>query len=164
MPTPATALVYPGTCLLEGTNVSEGRGTSRPFEWLGAPWVDADALAEKLRSCALPGAIFRPLYFIPTASKWAGETCAGVQVHVMDRRAFRPVLTGVAILAVLRDLWPDQFQWRESGGRWAIDRLAGTDRLRRDIDAGTSPAAMAATWAPDEEAFRKTRAAGRLYG
>lgn len=163
MPTQATALVYPGTCLLEGTNVSEGRGTAQPFEWLGAPWIDAGALAEKLRAYGLPGVAFRPVYFIPTASKSAGETCAGVQVHVMDDRTFRPVLTGVAILAALRALWPSPFQWREGGGRFAVDRLAGTDRLRRDVDAGMAPADIAAAWVPDETAFAGTRATVRLY-
>jgi uncharacterized protein YbbC (DUF1343 family) len=163
MPAPETALVYPGTCLLEGTNVSEGRGTAKPFEWMGAPWIDADTLAERLRAAALPGAAFRPVYFIPSASKWAGETCAGVQVHVTDERAFRPVLTGVAILAAVRALWPEEFQWRESGGRFAVDRLAGTDRVRRAIDAGEAPVDIAATWTADETAFRSTRAPVRLY-
>jgi len=163
IPTPETTLVYPGTCLLEGTNVSEGRGTAKPFEWIGAPWVDAGALAERLRADALPGAAFRPVYFCPTASKWAGETCAGVQLHVADELAFRPVLTGVAILSALRALWPDQFQWREAGGHFAVDRLAGTDRLRRDIDAGAAPAAIAATWTADEAAFQVTRSRARLY-
>src|SRR5207249_3263812 len=115
MPTPTTALVYPGIALLEGTNVSEGRGTAKPFEWLGAPWVDADRLAERLRSDDLPGAAFRPIHFIPSASKCAGRTCAGVQVHVTDVAAFRPVMTGVAVLCALRGLWPAQFAWRQSG-------------------------------------------------
>jgi uncharacterized protein YbbC (DUF1343 family) len=163
MPTPGTALIYPGTCLLEGTNVSEGRGTAKPFEWVGAPWIDAGALGEQLRASALPGAAFRPVYFIPSASKWAGETCAGIQIHVTDDRHFRPVLTGVAILAALRALWPEQFQWRESGGGFAVDRLAGTDRVRRAIDAGEAPGDIAAAWTADEEAFGITRAGARLY-
>jgi uncharacterized protein YbbC (DUF1343 family) len=161
MPTPGTALVYPGTCLLEGTNLSEGRGTAKPFEWVGAPWIDAIALAEQLRASALPGAAFRPVYFIPSASKWAGETCAGVQIHVTDDRVFRPVLTGVGILAAVRALWPAEFQWREAGGRFAVDLLAGTDRVRRSIDAGEAPVDIAAAWAADEEAFRVTRSAVR---
>jgi uncharacterized protein YbbC (DUF1343 family) len=163
IPTPLTALVYPGTCLLEGTNVSEGRGTAKPFEWLGAPWIDAGALAERLRAAALPGAGFRPVYFIPSASKWAGECCAGVQLHVTDDRAFRPVLTGIAILAALRAMWPEQFQWRESGGGYAVDRLAGTEAVRRAIDAGEVPVDIAASWSNDERAFRSTRATVRIY-
>jgi uncharacterized protein YbbC (DUF1343 family) len=158
MPTPATALVYPGMALLEGTNVSEGRGTAKPFEWFGAPWVDADLLAERLRAAELPGALFRPIHFIPSASKWAGDTCAGVQVHVTDVAAFRPVLTSVAVLSALRELWPGQFSWREANG-FFIDRLAGTDQLRLAVDRGEPPAAIAATWKEDEEAFRATRAA-----
>jgi uncharacterized protein YbbC (DUF1343 family) len=163
MPTPATALVYPGTCLLEGTNVSEGRGTARPFEWLGAPWINAEALAERLQSEGPAGVRFRPVHFIPSASKWAGEACAGVQVHVLDEEAFRPVRTGVAILSALRSLWPEQFQWREAGGLFAVDRLAGTDRLRCAIDAGESSSAIASSWQPDEEAFAAAREAVRLY-
>jgi uncharacterized protein YbbC (DUF1343 family) len=158
MPAPTTALVYPGMALLEGTNVSEGRGTAKPFEWLGAPWVDADALAERLRADDLTGAAFRPIHFIPSASKWAGETCAGLQVHVTDVVAFRPVLTGVAVLSALRKLWPAQFAWRQSGG-FFIDRLAGTVELRLAVDRGEAPAAIAATWREDEAAFVATRAA-----
>ena len=157
MPTPTTALVYPGMALLEGTNVSEGRGTAKPFEWLGAPWVDADALAERLRAEDLPGTAFRPIHFIPSASKWAGETCAGVQVHVTDVASFRPVLTGVAVLSALRELWPARFAWRQAGG-FFIDRLAGTDGLRLAVDRGEAPAAIAATWREDEAAFMATRA------
>ena len=117
----------------------------------------------KTAGFALPGAAFRPVYFIPSASKWAGETCAGVQIHVTDDRAFRPVLTGVAILAAARALWPAEFQWREASGRFTVDRLAGTDRVRRSIDAGEAPGDIAAAWAADEEAFRVTRSAARLY-
>jgi uncharacterized protein YbbC (DUF1343 family) len=153
MPTPLTALLYPGTALLEGTNLSEGRGTAKPFEWLGAPWVNADALTDRLRAYDLPGAAFRPSYFIPTASKWAGERCEGVQVHVTDPVRFRPVLTGVAVLCGLRDLWPAEFDWRKNEAGFAIDRLAGTDRLRLEIEAGHEPEAIAATWSEDEQSF-----------
>lgn len=154
MPTPLTALVYPGTALLEGTNVSEGRGTAKPFEWLGAPWVEAEALSDRLNAIGLPGTRFRSIHFIPSASKWAGESCGGVQLHVVDPQEFRPVLTGVAILSALRELWPDQFAWRESEGRFAVDRLAGTDRLRQAVDEGVDPVAIAATWREGEEEFR----------
>jgi uncharacterized protein YbbC (DUF1343 family) len=163
IPTPLTALIYPGTCLLEGTNLSEGRGTTRPFEWLGAPWIDAAALAERLQRCSLPGAKFRPTYFVPTASKWAGERCGGVHLHVTDVRAFRPVLTGVAILFAVRALWPERLAWLESRGRYSVDLLAGTDGLRLAIDRGEPPETIAAGWKEDEAAFHVTRAAVRLY-
>jgi uncharacterized protein YbbC (DUF1343 family) len=163
IPTPLTARLYPGTCLLEGSNLSEGRGTTRPFEWLGAPWVDGELLAERLRRDDLPGAAFRPLHFVPTTSKWAGETCAGVHVHVTDLDAFRPVRTGIAVLAAVRELWPDRFQWLGSGGRYSVDRLAGTDSVRRAIDNGESAESIAAAWAEDEAAFRSVRERVRLY-
>jgi uncharacterized protein YbbC (DUF1343 family) len=153
MPSPLTALVYPGTALLEGTNVSEGRGTAKPFEWLGAPWVEAEALADRLNAFGLPGARFRPVSFIPSASKWAGETCGGVQLHVVDPDEFRPVLSGVAVLSALRELWPDQFAWREREGDFSVDRLAGTDQLRLAVDDGMDPAAIAASWREDEASF-----------
>jgi uncharacterized protein YbbC (DUF1343 family) len=157
MPTPLTALVYPGTALLEGTNVSEGRGTARPFEWVGAPWVEANTLAQHMAGFALPGVRFRPVHFTPTASKWQGETCAGVQVHLTDPISFRPVLTGVALLAALRGLWSRQFAWRESQGSYPVDRLAGTDRLRLEIEQGWDPHAIAAGWAVEEAEFRSLR-------
>jgi uncharacterized protein YbbC (DUF1343 family) len=159
MPTPLTALLYPGTALLEGTNVSEGRGTPKPFEWLGAPWVVAEALTERLRSYSVPGAVFRPVHFIPTASKWSGERCGGVQVYVTDPLRFRPVLTGVAVLCALHQLWPAEFSWRASESGFAVDRLAGTDHLRLAIDGGEQPAAIAAAWSEDEAAFMETCAA-----
>jgi uncharacterized protein YbbC (DUF1343 family) len=163
IPTPLTALVYPGTCLLEGTNLSEGRGTARPFEWLGAPWIDADALVDRLRSIELPGTAFRRISFVPTASKWAGQTCAGVHVHVTDVDRFRPVRAGVTVIAAVRSLWPEQFQWLGTGGRFGVDRLTGTDRVRLAIDREEDPEAIAASWRDDETAFHSARSAARLY-
>ncbi|MBI3912441.1 MAG: DUF1343 domain-containing protein [Armatimonadetes bacterium] len=128
MPTPETALVYPGTCLLEGTNVSEGRGTALPFEILGAPWLDAMELAAALSALALPGCRFRPVFFRPTASKYGGETCQGTQVHVTDGGAFRPVLTGVAILSVIRRLRPEAFAWPVRGESGRTDARTGPMR------------------------------------
>jgi uncharacterized protein YbbC (DUF1343 family) len=163
IPTPLSALLYPGIGLLEGTNLSEGRGTPKPFEWLGAPWIDAEELAECLNAEALPGVWFRPVHFIPTTSKWSGELCAGVQVHVRDDQAFRPVRTGVAVLTALRHGWPEQFRWIETNGRFKVDRLTGTDATRRQIDAGQPSAQIAASWAADEAAFAATRGPVRLY-
>lgn len=163
MPTPETALVYPGTCLLEGTNVSEARGTANPFRTFGAPWVDAEALAERLNGMELPGCRFRPTRFKPTASKFAGETCAGCQLHVRDAGSFRPVATGVAILSALRHAYPEQFVWRQGAGKFSVDRLAGTSKLREAIDAGTSWQMIARSWRDDQEKHRARLAALSLY-
>src|SRR5688500_9261078 len=112
MPTPETALVYPGMCLVEGTELSEGRGTTRPFELAGAPHIDGDALAAALAGERLPGCRFRPVTFTPMFQKHANRACGGVQIHVTDRDAFRPYLTGVAWLRAARMIAPDSFQWR----------------------------------------------------
>jgi len=145
MPTPDTALVYPGMGLLEGTNVSEGRGTTRPFETLGAPWVDARALAERLNAMALPGVRFRPTWFTPTFSKHAGQACGGVQLHVTDRAAFRPVRTGVAVLKALHDQHPHDFDFLP-GEPPFFDRLAGVPWLREAIARGDTLDAIEARW------------------
>jgi uncharacterized protein YbbC (DUF1343 family) len=166
MPTEETALVYPGMCLLEGSELSEGRGTTRPFEIAGAPFVDGDALAEAM--AGLPGVRLRPLTFTPTFEKHAGAACGGVQLHVTDRAAFRPYLTGVAFLRAVRTLWPDEFAWRTRAYEFvdripAIDLLAGSPALREGIDRGASLSELAATWAAEEDAFRAARAAWLLY-
>jgi uncharacterized protein YbbC (DUF1343 family) len=168
MPTPETALVYPGLCLLEGTNISEGRGTTRPFEIFGAPFVDAYRLAESLAQEHLPGVAFRPLSFRPTFHKFAGQVCGGVQLHVGSRADFRPYLTGVAILRALRNLAPDAFAWRTEkyefvSDRPAIDLLTGGDQIRKGIEAGASLAELQATWQTAEDDFRKRRADCLIY-
>ncbi|SEC16562.1 Uncharacterized conserved protein YbbC, DUF1343 family [Streptomyces sp. 2231.1] len=145
MPTTATATVYPGTCLFEGTNLSEGRGTTQPFETVGAPYIDA-RFAPALGELALPGVHFRDLRFVPTFHKHAGRPLRGVQLHVTDRETFAPVRTAVAMLATLRGLYPDDFAWLTpdggaagTGHRHFIDLLWGSDRLRRAVDAGDDP-------------------------
>lgn len=168
MPTLDTALVYPGACLLEGTNLSEGRGTTRPFEILGAPYVDGRALAEALQAERLPGASFRPLWFRPTFHKHAGEVCGGIQIHVTDRRAFRPLRTGVALLRAVSRLWPEHFAWREQvyefvADRPAIDLLAGGDWLRLGLARGASLDELCAAWPAAECAFAERRRAHLLY-
>jgi uncharacterized protein YbbC (DUF1343 family) len=168
MPTPDTALVYPGLCLLEGTNVSEGRGTTRPFEIFGAPFVDGYRLAERLDLDRLPGVRFRPLSFRPTFHKFAGQVCGGMQVHVTDRSAFRPYLTGIAILRALRGLSGEAFRWRTETYEFvsdhpAIDLLTGGDAIRRGIDAGVSLSDLRATWQEDEDAFRQRRESCLIY-
>ena len=164
MPTPDTAVVYPGQCLLEGTNLSEGRGTTRPFEVCGAPWIDPRELARRLEAEELPGVRFRPAWFRPTFQKFAGQDCGGVQLHVTDRETFRPVRTGLAVLAALRDVSGTRFAWRTEeyefvSDRPAIDLLFGSDRERLALDAGVSWREIAAAWEPEEAAFRERRAA-----
>ena len=168
MPTIETALVYPGACLLEGTNLSEGRGTTRPFEIVGAPWLDPRALAAALEAEALPGVRFRPLVFTPAFHKHAGTPCGGVQLHVFDRRAFRPVRTGLAVVIAARRLDPGRFAWRTEpyefvADRPAFDLLAGTDAWRRAIEEGASAAEIASGFAVHEEEQRSRIAEYGLY-
>jgi uncharacterized protein YbbC (DUF1343 family) len=168
MPTPDTALVYPGLCLLEGTCISEGRGTTRPFEIFGAPFLDGHRLAERLAAARLPGVGFRPLTFRPTFHKFAGQVCGGVQIHVVERAAFRPYLTGVEILRCLRALAGAAFAWRTDcyefvADRPAIDLLTGGDEIRRGIEAGATLAELHATWSAAEAAFAERRRACLLY-
>lgn len=162
MPTPDTALVYPGMGLLEGTNVSEGRGTTRPFETLGAPWVDAHALAERLNALGLPGVRFRPTWFTPTFSKHAGQACGGVQLHVTDRAAFIPVRTGIAVLKALHDQHPGEFAFLP-GQPPFFDRLAGVDDLRAAIARGDTLDVIEARWQPGLVAFEALRRQHLLY-
>ena len=139
MPTPDTARVYPGGCLIEGTNLSEGRGTTRPFEWIGAPFLDAHAYAEALTSLGLPGVSFRPARFRPTFHKWARQLCGGVQVHVTDVDRFRPFLTGLGLIVAARATAPRGFAWRPppyefERRRKPFDILCGTDAIRLALD------------------------------
>jgi uncharacterized protein YbbC (DUF1343 family) len=168
MPTPDTARVYPGGCLLEGTNLSEGRGTTRPFEWVGAPFLDAHAYAEALTSLRLPGVRFRPVRFQPTFHKWARRLCGGVQLHVTDVGRFRPYLTGLGLIAAARAVAPRHFAWRRppyefERRRWPIDILCGTDTIRIALERGRSPAALAAQWRRPLAAWRRARTRFLLY-
>ncbi|MFF7968664.1 exo-beta-N-acetylmuramidase NamZ domain-containing protein [Streptomyces sp. NPDC007903] len=158
MPTPDTALVYSGTCLFEGTNLSEGRGTTRPFELLGAEGIDG-RWAEEANKAELPGVRFREAYFAPTFSKFQGKTVGGVQLHVHDRAAFDPVLTGVALLVTARRVW-DGFAWRPDN--W-IDKLTGSERVRTMIDAGADADEVAAAWHGELAAFRRVRGRYLMY-
>jgi uncharacterized protein YbbC (DUF1343 family) len=168
MPTLDTAMVYPGTVLLEGTMLSEGRGTTRPFELVGAPWMDGDWLAARMNELELPGVHFRPVVFEPTFQKHARRTCGGCQVHVTDRAAFRPVMTGVALIDGFRRFDPASFQWRQPPYEYEqhklpIDILSGSELLRRQIESATPPKAIAAGWREDEDAFRAQRSRFLLY-
>ena len=157
MPTWATALVYPGGCLIEGTNLSEGRGTTRPFEIVGAPFVDGRRLAEGLAATGLPGFIARPITFQPTFHKHAGAICGGVQIHPTDAAAFRPFATYVALVAIAHALEPDRFRFRTERYEYvddipAFDLLTGSADARLAILAGEAPEAVArAAAAPDPE-------------
>ncbi len=163
MPTPETALVYPGTCLLEGTNLSEGRGTTRPFELLGAPWLDAHRLAAALAAERLPGVAFRPASFVPTWDKHAGVRCHGVELHVLDAAAFRPFRTGLACVLHARAQAPRAFRWRTEPYEFvedvpAFDLLCGSARERQGIEAGATLAELARPWPAEERAFGRRRA------
>ncbi len=159
VPSLATATVYPGMCLIEGTNISEGRGTTQPFEMIGAPWLDGQKLADDLAALNLQGVFFRPVEFTPTFSKYQGETCRGIQVHVSDRRRYEPVRVALHILSAIRHAYPSDFRWRES----SIDRLSGSDDLRKAIDEGMPVDRIMAAWEPELEKFDALRRKYFLY-
>lgn len=168
MPTLDTALVYPGAVLFEGTLLSEGRGTTRPFEIMGAPGVDAERLAASLNGLAMPGAHFRPVWFEPTFHKHAGRTCGGCQLHVTDRVVFNPVLAATAWLAAVRKLAPEVFAWRPppyeyEHEKMPIDILAGTPSFRLQVEAGESAQAIADGWKPALVEFARVAAPFTLY-
>jgi uncharacterized protein YbbC (DUF1343 family) len=168
MPTTDTARVYPGGCLIEGTNLSEGRGTTRPFEWIGAPWLDAHAYASALTAARLPGVRFRPARFTPTFHKWANRLCGGVQVHVTDQARFKPVLSYLAVIAVARQLAPGGFRWRRppyefERRRLPIDILLGTDVIRRGIERKRTLRDIEHDWLGDLARWRRRRAPALLY-
>ena len=168
MPTLDTARVYPGGCLIEGTNLSEGRGTTRPFEWVGAPYLDAHRYAAALERERLPGVRFRPARFLPTFHKWANKLCDGVQIHVTDARRFKPFLTGLAEIAVARRLAPRGFAWKRppyefEKKKMPIDILCGTDRIRLAIERGTPLPAIEHAWQRDLERWKRLRAPYLMY-
>lgn len=166
MPHLSTAAVYPGMCLVEGTNLSEGRGTALPFEAAGAPWLDGYALAEALNGLGLPGVRFRPHQFRPAAGKHAGQVCEGVQVHITDRAAFRPVAAGVQFLAAARAQAPESFAFLpavRAGQPPHIDLLYGSARLRELIEAGRRVDDLPQRWAAFHERFARARRPYLLY-
>ena len=168
IPTVDSAVVYPGTVLFEGTNVSEGRGTTRPFELVGAPWVTAEPFADAMNRLELPGVRFRPALFEPTFHKHAKTSCGGVQIHVLDRELFRAVETGVALVGAFRAADTKRFQWREPPYEYEheklpIDILAGSSELRQKIDAGTPARAIARGWEQGVAEFEKIRRRFLLY-
>lgn len=165
IPTATTALVYPGTCLVEGTNLSEGRGTTRPFELIGAPWLDAEGLAGKLNIQRLPGVIFRPTYFTPMFSKHQGQLCAGVQIHVLDPESYEPVATGVRLLETIA-LGYSEFEFlKPPGQRYFFDLLAGTNGLREVLSERNQHGVelLLQSWQAAAEGFAHKRQEFFLY-
>jgi uncharacterized protein YbbC (DUF1343 family) len=168
MPTPDTTKVFPGTVHLEGTQASEGRGTTRPFELVGAPYVDAFELARRLEGFGLPGVKFRPTGFMPTFQKHAGVACGGVQIHVLEREQFRPVITGVAVVKSLHDLYGEEFRWKEPPYEYVYDKnpfdvISGTDALRKAIEGGETLEAIEESWREGLLTFEAARADYLLY-
>ena len=168
MPTLDTAIVYPGAVLFEGTQLSEGRGTTRPFELLGAPWIDAERFSAELNALDLDGVHFRPVIFEPTFHKHAREACGGCQIHVTDRQAFLPVLASVAVMAAFHRANPGRFAWRQppyeyEHDKMPIDILAGSPSLREHIEGGTGAREIAASWEASVAAFDAVRRACLLY-
>lgn len=168
IPTLDTAIVYPGTVLFEGTNVSEGRGTTKPFELVGAPWVDPEAFASRMNGLALPGVFFRPALFEPTFHKHVGTPCGGCQIHVTDRRTFRSVETGVALLEAFLGMGPTAFAWRDPPYEYEhrlapIDILYGSSEMRERLGRGDTAQAIAEAWVPAIESFDEIRQQFLLY-
>lgn len=158
MPTLDTATVYPGFCLLEGTNLSEGRGTTLPFERFGAPWLHNTLLASRLNSMHMPGVLFRPQLFQPTFSKYRGQVCRGIQVHVVDRRLFLPVETIVRVLSAVRQLHPRDFQFSSQ-----FDALAGSPKLRLGLERGEAADTIISAWRDELLEFKTQRSRFLLY-
>ncbi len=163
MPTVETATLYPGTCFIEGTNLSEGRGTTKPFEWIGAPWINPERWSDVLNSLELSGTHFRPIHFTPTFSKHADQECHGVQVHVTDRNQFKPVDVALHLIATVQRNYPDQFEFLKSRGQFFFDLLAGTDELRLRLMQCESPTQILQSWAAETAIFTEQRRPHLLY-
>jgi uncharacterized protein YbbC (DUF1343 family) len=168
LPTLEAAIVYPGQVLLEGTNLSEGRGTTRPFELFGAPFLEPGRILARLKDFELPGVILRTACFEPTFHKWAGELCRGFQLHVTDRLRFKPYSTTLALLGVIRELYPDQFAWRQppyeyETVRLPFDLLTGDNTIREGLEQGLSPGELEAAWQEDLNRFMEVRRKFLLY-
>ncbi len=168
IPTIETAIVFPGTVHTEGTLMSEGRGTTRPFELFGAPYIEAAEYARRLEKLGLAGVHFRPCYFLPTFQKHAGQTCGGAQMHVLDRAQFEPVLAGVATIKTAYDMYPEEFRWKEPPYEYVYDRnpfdvIAGTKKLRQAMERGDSVETIEASWREGIQLFKQARTPYLLY-
>lgn len=159
MPTPDTAMVYPGQVFFEGTNVSEGRGTTKPFEVFGAPWIDGFELTKKLNALGLPGVVFREQWFTPIFSKFKEEMCGGCQIHITDRNAYRSIETTLQVIKILRDTYPDRFRFHEK----YFDKIMGTATVRKAIEAGKGVSEIVAGWADGLAKFGELRKTYLLY-
>lgn len=168
MPTIDTATVFPGTVHFEGTQLSEGRGTTRPFELIGAPYIDPEHYARELNALSLRGVFFRSCVFLPTFQKHKGVGCGGVQLHVTDRDSFEPALTGIAMVKVAHDMYPKEFRWKEPPYEYVYDKnpfdvVCGTDKLRKEIEQGSSMEQMTASWDREIREFEEIREQYLLY-
>lgn len=166
MPTMDTVRVYSGTCLFEGTNLSEGRGTTRPFELVGAPWLAVGRTVEAINRRGLPGVKAHPVYFTPMFSKHKGELCGGVQLFVTEPSAYRAVRTGLVVLETIRELHPDDFAWLppyKEGGKPFIDLLTGSDRVRRTLHETGAAERIADDWDKEAAEWAKAREPYLLY-
>lgn len=168
IPAVDTCVIFPGTVYIEGTEVSEGRGTTKPFELIGAPYIDPVIYKRELDKLDLPGVAFRSTYFQPTFQKHARVTCGGVQIHMTDREALLPVITGVAVMKLAFDLYPESFLWKQEAYEYVfdvnpIDVVAGTDKLRKQLENGESVEAIQASWKDGEAGFRTLREKYLLY-
>ena len=168
MPTLDSATVFPGAVHFEGTQVSEGRGTTRPFELIGAPYIDPDDYAENLNALNLPGVFFRSCAFQPTFQKHGGVTCGGVQIHVIDRDVFEPVFAGVAMVRLIHDLYPNEFRWKEPPYEYVFDKnpfdvIAGTATIREAFEQGVELDAIAESWKRPLLEFKQLRESFLIY-
>jgi uncharacterized protein YbbC (DUF1343 family) len=168
MPTVDSATVFPGTVHFEGTQVSEGRGTTKPFELIGAPYIDPDQYADSLNSIDLKGVYFRSCMFQPTFQKHGGVTCGGAQIHVLDREAFEPVKTGVAMVKMAFDLYRDNFRWKEPPYEYVFDKnpfdvISGTDKIRKAFENDIELDDIVASWQPQLKEFLELREQYLLY-
>jgi uncharacterized protein YbbC (DUF1343 family) len=162
-----TTLVYPGTCLFEGTNLSEGRGTALPFEILGAPWVDGHLQADLLNQQEISGVYFRPVSFTPTTSKHQGKVCQGVQLYILDREIFSPLRVTLELINACLELFPDKFAYlppyNGPDSHYPFDLLAGTDTLRRDLESGHPVDEILESWQPGLDKFSERRGSYLRY-
>jgi uncharacterized protein YbbC (DUF1343 family) len=149
----SAATLYPGTVLFEGTNLSEGRGTEHPFEWIGAPWIDGRAWADLLNQRSVPGVHFVAARQTPDSSKFAGQECEGVAISIVDRELIQPMALGVTMLATARQIAPSRVQLMSS----TFDHLAGTDRIRQALESATPAAEIITAWQPELQRFRSLR-------
>jgi uncharacterized protein YbbC (DUF1343 family) len=168
MPTVETATVFPATVFFEGTQVSEGRGTTRPFEFVGAPYINSQQFAAELNSLKLPGVYFRAAEFQPTFQKHAGKTCGGIQLHVLDRETFEPVRTGMTMVKAIVELYGEEFKWKNPPYEYVYDKnpfdvISGTDEIRRAIENKTSIEELIASWQNDIQEYVERRESILLY-